>query len=88
MRVVVDLGIEQAQRDEPPIHWRQVQVAAGETVTVSLEVPASSCSLLPAPCSLVTSDGRRIVEPRQFDLLVGRSSRPTDLLRAGFTITG
>ncbi|MBE4720399.1 glycoside hydrolase family 3 C-terminal domain-containing protein [Pseudarthrobacter sp. AB1] len=61
--------------------WRQVQVAAGETVTVTLEVPAASCSL-------VTSDGRRIVEPGQFDLLVGRSSRATDLLRAGFTITG
>ncbi len=61
--------------------WRQVQVPAGETVTVQLEVPAASCTL-------VTSDGRRIVEPGQFDLLVGRSSRATDLLRAGFTITG
>lgn len=61
--------------------WRQVPVPAGEAVTLTLEVPAASCTL-------VTSDGRRVVEAGQFDLLVGRSSRTTDLLRAGFTVTG
>ncbi len=52
---------------------------AGETVTVELEVPASACSL-------VTADGRRIVEPGDFELLVGPSSRERDLLRAPFRI--
>jgi beta-glucosidase len=36
----------------------------------------------------VTADGRRIVEPGGFELLVGPSSRPVDLLRAGFLIEG
>lgn len=61
--------------------WRQVQVPAGQRVTVDLEVPAASCTI-------VTADGRRIVEPGRFDLLVGPNSRPADLLRTGFEITG
>ncbi|MEV8268500.1 glycoside hydrolase family 3 N-terminal domain-containing protein [Microbacterium sp. NPDC076911] len=59
--------------------WRQVRVEAGQSETVTVEVPAASCSI-------VTSDGHRVVEPGRFELLVGRSSRPTDLLRASFTI--
>ena len=61
--------------------WRQVQVQPRESVTVSIEVAAETCTL-------VTADGRRVVEPGDFDLLVGPSSRPVDLLRAGFTIEG
>jgi beta-glucosidase len=61
--------------------WRQVDVGPGESVTVELEVPA-------AACTLVTADGRRVVEPGSFELLVGPSSRPADLLAAGFTIEG
>jgi beta-glucosidase len=61
--------------------WRQVHVDPGESVTVELEVPAASCTL-------VTADGRRVVEPGAFELLVGRSSRPADLLTASFTIEG
>ncbi|MCY1142362.1 glycoside hydrolase family 3 C-terminal domain-containing protein [Actinoplanes sp. Pm04-4] len=59
--------------------YRQVEVPAGESVTVELEVPA-------AACSLVTADGRRIVEPGDFELLAGPSSRERDLLRAPFRI--
>jgi beta-glucosidase len=59
--------------------YRQVTVPPGATVRVSLEVPAASCSL-------VTADGRRVVEPGEFELLVGPSSRESDLLRAGFRI--
>ena len=33
-------------------------------------------------------DGRRVVEPGDFELLVGPSSRAGDLLRAGFRIEG
>jgi beta-glucosidase len=61
--------------------YRQVTVPAGESVTVELEIPASACSL-------VTADGRRVVEPGDFELLVGPSSRERNLLRAPFTIIG
>jgi beta-glucosidase len=59
--------------------YRQVTVPAGESVTVELEIPREACSL-------VTADGRRVVEPGEFELLVGPSSRERDLLRAPFTI--
>jgi beta-glucosidase len=60
--------------------YKQVDVPAGETVRVAVELPA-------ADCTLVTADGRRIVEPGEFELLVGHSSRPRDLLSAKFTIS-
>lgn len=59
--------------------YRQVQVGPGETLTVRLQLPAASCTL-------VTADGRRIVEPGEFRMLVGPSSRTTDLLSASFRI--
>ena len=61
--------------------WRQVEVPPGESVTAEIEVPAGACSL-------VTADGRRIVEPGQFELLVGPSSRAADLLAAPFAVLG
>jgi beta-glucosidase len=54
-----------------------VVVPAGETVEVEIEVPA-------AACTLVTADGRRVVEPGEFELQVGPNSR--DLLTARFRI--
>jgi beta-glucosidase len=57
--------------------YRQVTVPAGATMTVDVEVPA-------AACTLVTADGRRVVEPGEFELLVGPNSR--DLRAAGFRI--
>jgi beta-glucosidase len=60
--------------------YRQVIVPPGESVPVEIEVPA-------AACSLVTADGRRVVEPGDFAVLVGPSSRERDLLRAGFRIS-
>jgi beta-glucosidase len=60
--------------------YRQVLVPAGESVTVELELPA-------AECSLVTADARRVVEPGDFDLLVGPDSRPESLLSARFRIS-
>ncbi|XVU23156.1 glycoside hydrolase family 3 N-terminal domain-containing protein [Actinoplanes sp. CA-054009] len=59
--------------------YRQVSVPPGESRTVEIELPASACSL-------VTADGRRVVEPGEFELLVGPSSRTRDLLTAPFTI--
>ncbi|MCU0300120.1 MAG: fibronectin type III-like domain-contianing protein, partial [Candidatus Nanopelagicales bacterium] len=61
--------------------WQHVHVPAGERRTVTIEVPA-------AACTLVEAEGRRVVEPGAFELQVGRSSRGSDLLRAGFTIGG
>lgn len=59
--------------------WRQVELAAGGSARVALEIPAASCSL-------VDATGLRLVEPGQFELLVGPSSREADLLCASFTV--
>jgi beta-glucosidase len=58
--------------------YRQGTVPPGESVTVELELPA-------ADCTLVTADGRRVVEPGEFALRVGPNSR--DLLEARFHVT-
>lgn len=60
-------------------NFAQAAVPAGSSIEVVLEVPASACSL-------VDADGRRIVEPGAFELLVGSSSRDRDLQRAVFRI--
>ena len=59
--------------------FRQVTVPPGESVDVEIELPA-------AACSLVDADGRRVVEPGEFELLVGPSSRDDALLRTSFDI--
>lgn len=59
--------------------FRRVPLAPGESVVVELEVPA-------AACSIVDAAGRRVVEPGEFELLVGPSSRRDDLLVAPFRI--
>ena len=60
--------------------YRQVDVAPGESRVVDLEVAV-------ADCTLVDAQGRRVVEPGAFELLVGPSSRDEALLVAGFTVT-
>ncbi|MFJ5985726.1 glycoside hydrolase family 3 N-terminal domain-containing protein [Lentzea sp. NPDC092896] len=57
--------------------FRQVDVAPGETVKVDLELPVSACTIVDAA-------GLRVVEPGEFVLLVGPSSK--DLRRAEFTV--
>ncbi|MDX3660382.1 glycoside hydrolase family 3 N-terminal domain-containing protein [Streptomyces sp. ID05-26A] len=57
--------------------FTQVDVAPGETVKVDLELPVSDCTIVDAA-------GSRVVEPGEFVLLVGPSSR--DLRRAEFTV--
>ncbi len=61
--------------------YRLVDLAPGESVVVDLEVPV-------ADCTLVDPAGRRIVEPGEFQLLVGPSSRTEDLRGARFTVLG
>lgn len=59
--------------------FHQVDLEPGEQRVVALEVAASACSI-------VDATGRRVVEPGEFELLVGHSSRPEDLLAASFRI--
>jgi beta-glucosidase len=61
--------------------YRQVTLAPGESRTVTIDLPA-------AACTLVDADGRRAVEPGEFELLVGPSSRDEVLLRACFSVSG
>jgi beta-glucosidase len=59
--------------------FTQVELAPGERTRVDLQLPVSACTIVDAA-------GRRVVEPGDVDLLVGPSSRPQDLLRAGFRV--
>ena len=59
--------------------FRQVDLAPGETAEVTIEVPV-------ADCTIVDAAGVRVVEPGEFELLVGPSSRDEALLRAGFAV--
>jgi beta-glucosidase len=59
--------------------YRQVRVEPGESAVVALSVPV-------ADCTLVDADGVRVVEPGEFRLLVGPSSRDEALLRASFAV--
>lgn len=57
----------------------QTEIPPGETVDVDISIPA-------ARCSLVTADNRRVVEPGEFELRVGPSSRHEQQLTARFRI--
>lgn len=61
--------------------YRQVELAPGECVRARLELPVSECNI-------VDATGRRVVEPGEFELLVGPSSREKALLGAAFTVHG
>lgn len=60
--------------------YRRVALAPGERRTVRLEVP---CGTL----AIVGADLNRVVEPGDFDLLAGLSSRPADLKSVRLTVT-
>ncbi|CAM5612532.1 beta-glucosidase OS=Streptomyces violarus OX=67380 GN=FHS41_001709 PE=3 SV=1 [Streptomyces violarus] len=59
--------------------FTQVEVPPGESLDVRLSIPA-------AHCSLVTADNRRVVEPGEFALRVGPSSRREQQLSVEFRI--
>ncbi|MER6238700.1 glycoside hydrolase family 3 N-terminal domain-containing protein [Streptomyces clavifer] len=61
--------------------YQQVTLAPGEAREVLVELPVGACTL-------VDAEGLRVVEPGEFELLVGPSSRDDALLRAGFTVKG
>ncbi|WP_182112655.1 MULTISPECIES: glycoside hydrolase family 3 N-terminal domain-containing protein [unclassified Actinotalea] len=60
--------------------FAQVDVPAGGQVEVTLELPV-------ADCTIVDAAGRRVVEPGEIEVRVGRSSRAQDLLAARFVVT-
>lgn len=59
---------------------KQVYLEPGEAREISLHISAKDCSI-------VNAQAQRILEPGEFRLLVGSSSRNQDLLKAPFTIT-
>jgi len=61
------------------VAFRRVEVDAGASVRVSLEVPASELWIIDA-------EGRRVVEGGSFRALVGSSSRDADLKAARFSV--
>jgi beta-glucosidase len=76
---VRDLVTSASWADRELKAYTQVELAPGQSVRVPLALPA-------ADCTIVDAAGRRVVEPGGFELLVGPSSRPRDLLRAGFAV--
>ena len=61
--------------------FQRVEVAPGGTAVVSFDLPVSACTI-------VDADGHRIIEPGDFEILVGPSSREEALLAAGFAVRG
>ncbi len=59
--------------------FKRVELAPGESKTVTFDIPV-------ADCTIVDPDANRIVEPGEFELLVGHSSRREDLKRTVFTV--
>lgn len=59
--------------------FTQITIRPGEQVDVQIAIPISVCTI-------VNAQGIRMVEPGAFELLVGRSSRDADLLRAKFEV--
>ena len=59
--------------------FRRVELEPGESTTVTFDIPV-------ADCTIVDPDANRIVEPGEFELLIGHSSRREDLKRTTFTV--
>ncbi len=59
--------------------FRRVTLEPGETRRVAFDLPVDSCTI-------VNGDAERIVEPGEFKVLVGHSSRDEDLRQATFTV--
>ncbi|MGA8246382.1 MAG: glycoside hydrolase family 3 N-terminal domain-containing protein [Nocardioides sp.] len=76
---VSDLTTSVTWADQELKAFTQVDLAPGQTVDLDLEIPVTRCSL-------VTADGRRVVEPGDFELRVGPSSRRDGQLVARFRV--
>lgn len=78
---VSDLVTSVTWADQELKGYRQVDLAPGEERIVRIEIPVSSLTLVDAA-------ERRIVEPGEFEVRVGPSSRAETQLRARFTVVG
>ena len=59
--------------------FQRVKLEPGESKTVVFDIPVSDCTI-------VDSQAHRIVEPGEFEVLIGHSSRREDLKRTTFTV--
>ena len=59
--------------------FQRVELEPGQTKTVGFDIPV-------ADCTIVDPDANRIVEPGEFEVLIGHSSRRKDLKRTTFTV--
>ena len=59
--------------------FQRVKLDPGESKTIAFDIPVSDCTI-------VDSQARRIVEPGEFEVLIGHSSRREDLKRTTFTV--
>ena len=76
---VGDLVTSYSWTDRELKAFRRVELQPGESTTIEFDIPV-------ADCTIVDPDARRIVEPGEFELLIGHSSRREDLKRATFTV--
>ena len=59
--------------------FQRVELEPGKSKTVAFDIPVSDCTI-------VDSEANRIVEPGEFEVLIGHSSRREHLKRATFTV--
>ena len=76
---VRDLVTSASWADKELKAYRHVDLAPGQSIVVELEVPV-------VDCSIVDATGNRVVEPGEFELLIGPSSRDDVLHAVGFTV--
>ena len=61
------------------VDFRRVPLKSGEEKTITIKIPFEALAI-------VNADGQRVVEPGEFELLVGASSRDGDLARLAFSV--
>ena len=59
--------------------FQRVELEPGKSKTVAFDIPVSDCTI-------VDSEAHRIVEPGEFEVLIGHSSRREHLKRTTFTV--
>ena len=59
--------------------FQRVELESGKSKTVAFDIPVSDCTI-------VDSEANRIVEPGEFEVLIGHSSRREHLKRTTFTV--
>lgn len=59
--------------------FQRVKLEPGESKTIAFDIPISDCTI-------VDSEANRIVEPGEFEVLIGHSSRREHLKRTTFTV--